>query len=232
MNEPKDRPSLTKGERTRQSILNAAEELFGDQHYDAISLRDVAQKAGVLLGLVSYHFKSKEKLFEEVVARWAREANAARLAELRKYDNPSVEQVIDAFIRPTLESSFRADRYHYWRVIHQVQHSQRWRDLNNRLFASTGREFYQALLRAMPGVSEPLVARAFIYVVTLLLDAMLDNFKFADLTGDDSPLKASDLLRSLVPFAAGGLRALAFAEFAGQPIATGKKQPARRPRKQ
>jgi AcrR family transcriptional regulator len=227
MAESADRSSPAKGAKTRQAILDAAEELFGEQHYDAISLRDVAQKAEVLLGLVSYHFKSKEKLFEEVAIRWSEEANAVRLATLRQYQNPSVEQVVDAFIRPSLEMCFRPDRRNYWRVIHQVQHSERWRPLNNRLFYASGREFYEALQRAMPGVSEPAVARGFLYTLVALLGSSLDNFKYEDLTGDESPLKVDDVLDTLVPYAAGGLRALAQADFANRepakPVKAGGK---------
>ncbi|HKR88014.1 MAG TPA: TetR/AcrR family transcriptional regulator [Phenylobacterium sp.] len=189
--------------------MDAAEELFGNDHYDSISMRDVAQKADVLLGLVSYHFKSKEKLFEEVVARRADEANAARLAALRKHEDPTIEQVLDAFVRPAVEMGFRPEWRNYSRLTNQVYHGERWRDLNIRLFYPTAREFYQALVRAIPGASETALARGFTYTVFAMLGAVYDNNKYEDLTGDDSLATADDILRSLLPFAAGGLKALA-----------------------
>lgn len=48
-------------------ILAAADSLFGDLGYDAVSVRDVADKAGVNKALVFYYFGSKEALFERVM---------------------------------------------------------------------------------------------------------------------------------------------------------------------
>ena len=53
-------------ERANQ-ILAAADELFGELGYDAVSVRDVAEAAGVNKALVLYYFKSKEALFEKVM---------------------------------------------------------------------------------------------------------------------------------------------------------------------
>ena len=43
-------------------------------------MRDVAAKARVPLGLINYHFESKEKLFEAIIARRSDELNARRRA--------------------------------------------------------------------------------------------------------------------------------------------------------
>ncbi|NOY89797.1 MAG: TetR/AcrR family transcriptional regulator [Deltaproteobacteria bacterium] len=51
-------------------ILTAADALFGEQGYDAISVRDVAEAAGVNKALVFYYFDNKEALFERVMARY------------------------------------------------------------------------------------------------------------------------------------------------------------------
>ncbi len=56
-------------ERANQ-ILAAADALFGEQGYDAISVRDVAEAAGVNKALVFYYFDNKEALFERVMARY------------------------------------------------------------------------------------------------------------------------------------------------------------------
>ena len=61
--------SLRNGENTRTAILDAAENLFAAASFDIVSMRDVAAKAKVPLGLINYHFQSKEKLFEAIIAR-------------------------------------------------------------------------------------------------------------------------------------------------------------------
>lgn len=50
-------------------LLAAAGDLFAAQGYSATRLEDVAQRAGVAKGLVTFYFKSKEGLFRAVVRR-------------------------------------------------------------------------------------------------------------------------------------------------------------------
>jgi len=45
-------------------IMEAAEELFSEKSFDGTSVRDIADKAGVNLAMISYYFGSKEKLLE------------------------------------------------------------------------------------------------------------------------------------------------------------------------
>jgi len=54
---------------TRERLLDAAEELFGLHGYDAVSVRDIAQRAGVNLAGVNYHFGGKENLYVEALRR-------------------------------------------------------------------------------------------------------------------------------------------------------------------
>ena len=60
-----DYPS--KGERTRQVILDAAYCLFIEQGYHATSMRQIAEQAGVALGGIYNHFESKEQIFDNVL---------------------------------------------------------------------------------------------------------------------------------------------------------------------
>src|SRR5690606_34260655 len=91
------------GDQTKEKILDAAEELFGAQTFDTVSLRDITHRAGVTLALASYHFGIKDNLFGAVVARRADILNAMRLErleELRREGAIDVESLLDAFMRP------------------------------------------------------------------------------------------------------------------------------------
>ncbi len=57
----------SKGERTRQAILDAAYDLFLNQGYSATSMRQVAQRAGIALGGIYNHFASKDEIFQALV---------------------------------------------------------------------------------------------------------------------------------------------------------------------
>ena len=59
--------TLSKGERTRQAILDAAYILFLNQGYSATSMRQIAKKAGIALGGIYNHFASKDEIFQALV---------------------------------------------------------------------------------------------------------------------------------------------------------------------
>jgi TetR/AcrR family transcriptional regulator len=68
----------TQGKRTRRTeaaetsktaILNAAEALFADKGYEATSLQEICDRAGVTRGLPTYFFGSKEGLYRAVLER-------------------------------------------------------------------------------------------------------------------------------------------------------------------
>lgn len=61
--------SETKGERTAQRILDAAEMLFAQKGYEAASLRDIAAQAGIHQPGLYNHFASKEDLYRAVLDR-------------------------------------------------------------------------------------------------------------------------------------------------------------------
>ena len=59
----------TKGERTAQRILDAAEILFARKGYEAASLREIAALAGIRQPGLYNHFASKEELYRAVLDR-------------------------------------------------------------------------------------------------------------------------------------------------------------------
>ena len=58
---------LTKGEKTRQAIEEAAIRLFMEQGYHATSMRQIAKRAGLALGGIYNHFSSKDEIFEAII---------------------------------------------------------------------------------------------------------------------------------------------------------------------
>ena len=59
MNEPE--------QTTEEKILEAASEVFTEKGFSGTRTRDIAEKAGINLALLNYYFRSKEKLFEQVM---------------------------------------------------------------------------------------------------------------------------------------------------------------------
>jgi TetR/AcrR family transcriptional regulator len=63
--------------RSREAILDAAEELFACQGYEGTSLNQVGMKAGVSRGTPGYFFGSKEALYQAVLERCFRRVRDA-----------------------------------------------------------------------------------------------------------------------------------------------------------
>ncbi|MCF8146817.1 MAG: TetR/AcrR family transcriptional regulator [Deltaproteobacteria bacterium] len=62
-----DHAPLTKGEKTRQFILNAAEKVIGRHGINRASISEITREAGVAQGTFYIHFSSKSDLLEEFV---------------------------------------------------------------------------------------------------------------------------------------------------------------------
>lgn len=54
---------------TRERILEAALQCFSEHGYDGATTREIASRAGVNLGLITYYFEGKERLWHEAVER-------------------------------------------------------------------------------------------------------------------------------------------------------------------
>src|SRR5205085_1839826 len=52
---------------TRERILNAALEVFAERGFDGARVRDIADRAGANLGLITYYFSDKLQLWKAAV---------------------------------------------------------------------------------------------------------------------------------------------------------------------
>ncbi len=60
-------------EQRRASILNAANEVFGDRGYEHVRIDDIATAAGISKALIYEHFRSKSELYIELMNHAAAE---------------------------------------------------------------------------------------------------------------------------------------------------------------
>lgn len=101
--------------KSKRNLLDAAEQLFADRGFDAVSVRDITQLAKANVAAVNYHFGSRDGLIATVVTRYITPVNEDRLARLenleRKWAGKAgpVEELIDAFVRPLISTVRRSD---------------------------------------------------------------------------------------------------------------------------
>lgn len=214
---PPDLPSsklVQQGQNTRKLILDSAEELFAEHGFDGVSIRDITGKAEVRLALAAYHFKSKESLFESVVERRAHLLNERRQSNLqavRGRPSCTVEDVLEAFIRPYYELRAGSDPAwrHYSLLVAQLAQSHRWLPLIEKYFNETARMYCEALQEMVPDASESAVVQSFVFSAQLMVSALVGLRRVDALSG--GRVRAADLEKTyhdLIIFLAGGVHVL------------------------
>ncbi len=191
---------------TKTRILDAAEKLFGENGFDATSLRDITTEADVNLAAVNYHFQSKESLIEAVILRSAGPVNQQRLTMLEAAGpNATVEQIIEAFVAPILEHDFQPMAPLMARVLASPEVMKR---VFSHHMETLSRRFADALGVALPELSVEermwrlhFTAGAMAHTVTRA--PMMRDLFGGVLNLDDRQL----VIARLVRFAAAGFRA-------------------------
>lgn len=86
----------------RETILAAAAELFADKGVSATSVREIAQRVGILSGSLYHHFGSKDELVQEIVLSYLDEL-LARYRDIVARELPPVE-AMEALLRASLDT--------------------------------------------------------------------------------------------------------------------------------
>jgi AcrR family transcriptional regulator len=100
------------GGDTRESILDAAEDLFSKHGFYGVTIREVAREAGVDTALVHYYFGAKRDLFDAVFLRRAEVWNNERVEAINRYALSSagvmtLEGLLRAFLEPPFQWSLK-----------------------------------------------------------------------------------------------------------------------------
>ena len=114
---PTNHERVRNPDRSRAAILDAAEQLFADQGYDATSLTQVGAAAGVSRGTPGYFFRSKAELYQAVLDRsFAEVREAVRAGRARALaSNESAETILAGAVSDYFD--FLAARPNFVRLI-------------------------------------------------------------------------------------------------------------------
>lgn len=75
---------MSKSDTTKAQIMRAAVREFTATGYNGVALRDIAQSAGVTMGVIRYHFGSKADLYRDTLAYLSEQYNAVCTAALQR----------------------------------------------------------------------------------------------------------------------------------------------------
>lgn len=199
-----------------ERILDTAEELFALHGYDGVTLRQIANGAGVDVALASYHFGKKLDLFNAVFQRRAGQLNESRLDALRACQDkagkrgPTVEQIIEAFLRPLEMAQQSGDQglANYLALVAYINNSPYWgQRMMSKLFDKLVLEFIAALRVALPGARDEDLFWCYQYLSGALTLTLAKTGRIDQLSG--GKCLSSDFKSAydhLIPFTAAGFR--------------------------
>ena len=213
------RPAGRDSQQTRLAILDGAEALLSERGYEGASIRDIATGCHVQAAAIGYHYASKMDLFNAVVARRASIINEARSraldAELAAVKGRalSIEVLVVNYVSPLLEATSHGDPG--WRnfasLMGRLANSPRGTEMINQHFSDVAGRYMKEFQRALPGMPSERLADGFLYMVSAMLVVCADTGRREAMLGRSDPSRrdASAILNDLVPFVAGGFKALA-----------------------
>jgi AcrR family transcriptional regulator len=201
---------------TRERILQAAEALFAEDGFDAVSMRDITTTARVNLASINYHFGSKMALLAEVVASRANVLVEQRLALLEQLKRdrerrPNLEAVIAAFLRPAFEMSLQPGGVHHMRLRARlaVERVGMTKSQFEQIFDASNQQFIDALAEALPDCPRTEIYWGFHCLLGVVVYTMANSGRIQHLSdGACDPRDVEAMLARVVPFIAQGFRAL------------------------
>jgi AcrR family transcriptional regulator len=110
-------PATPRGQRTRQKLLDAAEEVFGQLGYHNAGIVEITQKADVALGTFYLYFPDKKAIFVDLVRALNTRLRATISERIRDIDDRLEQEVVG------FETFFEYVRKHrnLYRVILQAE---------------------------------------------------------------------------------------------------------------
>jgi len=204
-----------KSNSSREKLISSAEALFAERGFDGVSVRDIAKMAGVNSALIRYYFKGKEGLLSEVYTRLCEPLKRERQRLLTEYSQekggPTLEKVIEAFIKPSLEvTTDKNGRSGFTRLraILSAENSALLEQLVAENFDASSRMFVGALKRCLPKLSRDEIFWRFHFLLgaTYYTGAGPQRIRILS-AGRCDPSNPKAATRHLVTFLAAGFRA-------------------------
>ncbi len=198
---------------SRERILAAAEELFAETSFDGTSVRQIALKAGVPVGLINYHFDGKLGVYRaifELRTPAVVEMRRAGLALAALEDNKErkLEMTLKAVLVPMLNLRTSEGSNHFGSLLARETNDARSheRGIVQEMLDPIALEVVAQLRALMPKRSKAEVHWAYQMVIGVMAFIMSDSGRISRLSdGEADPAKVDATLRALLPLLLHGI---------------------------
>lgn len=212
---PRKQDSSAAVPSARERILDVAERLFAEHGMSSVGLRAITTEAKVNLASIAYHFGSKEGLLEALFAQRAAPIAQERLRLLarcyKKTATPTLEQILDAFLRPALvlgvQPQFGGPAFVKLRARLATEPETLSRRILSKAFDQSSKSFIEAIGKALPGVPRADVEWRFHFMLGAMFYTMANSGRIQALTsGRIDPGNVKRALQYMIPFLVAGFR--------------------------
>jgi len=196
----------------QQAILLAAEKLFAQSGYHGVTIRQIAEEAGVPLALVGYYYGPKHDLFHAIFAHWNQtieeRLDALDAASNEPRDPDTLTRIIEAFVGPVIRLRSSPEGHYYAQLVGRelAYNSQEADRVLRDFFDPMAHRFIDALHAALPHAARADVAWGYQFALGALLHHLVDD-RVARLSLHVNQPGDPAASERLVRFIVGGLRA-------------------------
>jgi AcrR family transcriptional regulator len=202
---------------TREAILKGALTSFSTLGYVGASMREIAEAAGVTQGLLHYHFKSKEGLYDAVFEYCSQKSVGHRgqlLDELlAESSNPALEDLLAILFTPVKGGTKRerAELNEYVQMVAAVDvaNDERSKEIVAKYFDPIGHRFVDEFQRALPTLDKATAVWCYLFAIGARMQAQALNGRAERMCKGKKGAKAVDANDLLLFFTAAGIRAVA-----------------------
>ena len=202
-------------EGARSRILLAAEELFARNGIDGTSVRQIAEKADVPVGLMNYYFGNKDGLYRAIFEARAPVVVKERriglsMAMLETDPERRLEMIVKAILVPMLNMRSREGINFFSLLLARETGDPQSteRGILQEMFDPIACEIIAQLKDIWPDRNEAEVHWAYQMILGVMVHIMADGGRIARLSeGKANPENVNDTLRTVVPMLLKGIKA-------------------------
>ena len=200
--------------KLKEKILDAAEIAFAEGGYTGISVRDIAERAGVNQGLIRYYFDTKEQLFDEVYKRRGGLLSGHRhvlLDRLLESGQPlQVKDIIRAYLQPQWDLKHSGEAGAAFARLQSRLHSEPEEHalrLRKEVYDDSVKRYVDALAQVLPQIPRRTIGLRMSFLVGTYMFMLNDLGRIEDLTeGKIHHLSKEEMLDNMVVFLAAGMQ--------------------------